>query len=140
SGRYSWNKQKGRRKAGLFNLFWRQRRSVLRDDRAAEAVVHPDRSHFHALTDIVASRDGNGRCRERNVAVAHEQMVVFNRNRPVRCKAEFNSRSYSATPTGIARLIIHDTGCGEVGAVFVVGDGSAALHIPENVVPGVADL
>src|SRR3982751_4514302 len=46
----------------------------------------------------------------------------------------------TAPPAGFARLIIFDAGCGEEGAVFVVGDRSATLHVPKNVAPGVADL
>src|ERR1700694_6274682 len=105
------------------------RRSVPCDDRTAPAVVHPYRSHVHALTDIVASRDRNGRRRERNVGTAHEQVVVFNGNGPAWRKADFNSCSHSTTPTGIACQIERDTGCGEnIGygeeaAVFIVGDG-----------------
>jgi hypothetical protein len=55
-------------------------------------------------------------------------------------QSRIKSRSHSATPTGVAGLIKHDTGCGDEAAVFVVGDGSAVLQVQENVVPGVSDL
>src|SRR3954468_304105 len=90
--------------------------------------------------NAVGARDGNGGCRERNVAGAHEQVVVFKGTGPVRRKADFNSGADTPPPAGFARLIIFVAGCGEEGAVFVVGDRSAALHVPKNVVPGVADL
>jgi hypothetical protein len=115
-------------------------RSVFCDDGTAKAIAHPHRPYVHVLADIVAARDCNVRWRECDVRVAHEQVVVFNAYGPVRRKAEFNSGSDRATPASIACLIVHDTGCGEKGAVFVIGDRSAALNVPENVVPGVADL
>src|SRR5216684_5872736 len=76
--------------------------SVLRDHGTAKAVVHPDGSDVHVLTDIVAARDGDGRCRAHNIGAAHEQVVV--------------SRAHGATPTGVARLIELDTGCGHITA------------------------
>jgi len=39
------------------------------------------------------SRDGNRRHRERHIWVAHEQMVVFDADRPVRREADFESGS-----------------------------------------------
>jgi hypothetical protein len=60
-------KTKVRREAGLLYLTggacWR-RRSVFCDHRAAKTVAHPDRSHVDVLADVVAARDGRGRCRE----------------------------------------------------------------------------
>jgi hypothetical protein len=79
--------------------------SVLRDHGTAKTVVHPNGSDVHVLTDIVAARGCNGRCREHNIGAAHEQVVVFDGSGPVRRKADFNSRAHGATPTGVARLI-----------------------------------
>src|SRR3954462_5797294 len=133
-------KQKGRREADLSVSGLRRRSSVLRDDRAAPAIVDSYRCHVDVLMNVVGARDGNGGYRERNVAGAHEQVVVFNGIGPVRRKTDFNSGPDSTAPAGFARLIIFDARCGEEGAVFVVGDRSAALHVPRNVGPGVADL
>src|ERR1700750_612650 len=108
--------------------------------KTAKAVVYPDRPDVHVLTDIVAARHRDGRCRERNIGVTHEQVVVFDGDRPVRRKAEFYPGACHTAPPGVARLIVHDTGCGEEGGVFVVGDGGTALYIQQNIVPGVADL
>src|SRR5229473_2094501 len=67
-------------------------------------------------------------------------MVVFGGDRPVRGEAEFNAGSHRAAPAGLAHLVEHDAGRGEEARIAVVGDRGAALHVPENVAPGVADL
>ena len=74
--------------------------------------------------------------------VAHEQMVVFDADRPVRRKAEFEAGSDRAAPAGFAGLSRTTRRRSPVTKldVLVVGDGGAALHVPEHVVPGVADL
>src|SRR5258708_9972241 len=83
-----------------------------------------------------------------NVIAAHEEVVIFNGNGPVRREAKFKACSYGTAPASFGGLVPHDTGRqslsrrsgGEDGAVFVVGDRTAALHVPEDVVPGIADL
>ena len=92
------------------------------------------------MTDFIGAPDRNGRRRERNIGIAHEQVVVFNRDGPVRRKTDFKSRPHGATPTGVACLIERDSACGKEAVVFVGGDRGAALQIPENIVPGVTDL
>src|SRR4051812_17225558 len=67
------------------------RNSVLRDD-TAKAIVHADRSHVHVLPDAIAACDCNGRYRKRDGFGAHEQVIVFQRNRPARRKADFDTR------------------------------------------------
>src|SRR5580704_1792272 len=114
--------------------------SVLRGDRATEAVIHTHGSHVDVLADCVAARHRNGGHWKRHGVVTHEEMIVFGGDRPVRRKAEFNPGPHGAAPTRFARLNEHDVGRGEERAVAVIRDRSAALHVPENVVPGIADL
>jgi hypothetical protein len=78
--------------------------------------------------------------RKRDAIVAHEQVVILNGNGPVRRKAKFKACPHGTAPAGFGGLIPYNTRRGEEGAVFVVGDRSAAFHVPEDVVPGIADL
>src|SRR5690349_6655310 len=64
-----------------------ENRSVLCDDGTTKAVVHSDRSHVHALADIVGTPDCNVRRRESNIGAT--RVVVFKGNGPVRRKADF---------------------------------------------------
>src|SRR5258705_12782907 len=92
------------KKAGISAdlVCWRSRnnaRSVSRCDRcpvaaeAAEAVVDARGDHVHVLADPVVDKSGVNRSepRERIIGIAHEQVVVFNAERPVRCKAVLKS-------------------------------------------------
>src|SRR6201999_261705 len=73
-------------------------------------------------------------------AVAHEQVVVFEGDRPARSEADFDTGADRAAPTGLAGGVDHEAGGGEEAVVLVVGDRSTTLDVPEHVVPGVADL
>ena len=55
-------------------------RSVLGDDRATPAVVDASRDKIHILIDLVKTRKCTSDGRECVGTIAHEQMVVFNRN------------------------------------------------------------
>src|SRR5882724_6504088 len=117
--------------------------SVFRDHRATPAVVDSRGDHIDVLTDAVDSRinadRGGKNGREADVASAHEQMIVFNGSRPVRRKSIFKTGPDRAAPAGFTGAIKHRAADGQT-LVLVVGDGGAALHIPKNVVPGIADL
>src|SRR5207237_862002 len=97
-------------------------------------------SSMSAIPGVVAAacvgaRRQQGSCNrnpEGDMAVAHEQVIVFHANRPVRREAELETGSDRATPTGFARGVDHNTA--EDSAVLVVGHRSAALDVPENVV------
>src|SRR5687768_15351881 len=74
----------------------RKRSSVPRDGRAAKAVVDTGSDHIDVLADTInASNDSGGPSNpvrdHREVAISHEQMVVLDANRPVRCKAVFQT-------------------------------------------------
>src|SRR5437868_1750569 len=89
--------KKGRRDAGLHlirsaAIERRCRGSVSRHCWGAEAVVDADRGHVDVLLDTVSARQQDARiCGEDDVTAAHEQMVVFGRDRPARCKAELDA-------------------------------------------------
>src|SRR5438105_2323668 len=97
-------------------------KSVLCDNRAeaAKAVVHPDRPDVDILADIVPAQYRDGRCRPRHIAGAREQVVVFDRNGPVRRKAEFKSGPDRTAPTDLACPVDLESGRGEEGAEAVV--------------------
>src|ERR1700730_13910492 len=121
----------------------RRMKSVTGDDRVApaKAVVEAYGDHIHVLADAI-KRTGNDGIRdgERIVRVAHEQVVVFKTDRPVRCKAVLGSDAHGRTPAGRA--------CG--GHTHVSGRGKnvetiarhrrAALQVEQCRVPGITDL
>src|SRR4051812_44962438 len=67
--------------------------------RTAKTVIHPKRDHIHILADAV---DGTGkkriRDRERIVRITHEEVVVFDTERPVRREAVFPTDTDGTTP------------------------------------------
>src|SRR5258708_17890732 len=118
-------------------------RSVLRDDWAAELVVQANGDQVDILLDVVGAGGHAGNredAGEGGVMVAHEQMVVFDRGRPVRSEAVFEADANRATPTGVGRTIEDGAGTSDQTFVLVVGDRSTALDVEQGVVPGVADL
>src|SRR6266436_3584169 len=58
-------------------------RSVLRDDRAAELVVHADGDEIDVLTDAIGTEERASRRGEAVGAILHEQVIVLDRGRPV---------------------------------------------------------
>src|SRR5438132_44030 len=127
------------------------KKSVLPDDRTAqvEAVVDASGDEVHILADRVSAeyaadrydRGTQNTCRrEAATIVTHEQVIVLDRNRPIRRKSEFEARSDDTTPACITRRIEQRACGGYRASVFVVGHGGAALHIPKDVVPGIPDL
>src|SRR5262245_57959038 len=94
--------QKGRREAGLFHRKKFGEGSVLRDQRAAPAIVQADEAHVDVLTDAVAAERQAAWGREAKRAIAEEDVVVFDAHRPVRRKADFQAGADRATPTAFA--------------------------------------
>src|ERR1700733_10035101 len=138
--------QKSRHEAGLSKIYGPKPRAVLRDHRATERVVDAHRAHVDILLDILGTIETSKGIDEVLAAAAHEEMVIFDRDRPARREAGFKAGPDSATPTRFAGLIEDGTDreanrgglCDP--AILIVRDGCAALHVPEHVVPGVADL
>jgi len=84
------------------------RGSVPRDERSAEAVVDARGDHVDILTDALAVIEHRAECRvidHRDVAIAHEQMILFERERPVSRERIFAACSDHATPAGLAAAI-----------------------------------
>src|SRR5882757_9004454 len=77
------------------------RRSVLRDHRATPAVVDADGDEIDVLTDAIGAEEEAARRGEGVGLVLHEQMIVFERSRPVRGEAVFEADADRATPAGV---------------------------------------
>src|SRR3569833_3307271 len=108
--------------------------------RAAELVVQPHQAKVCILTDAARGGQRTGCRRKVQVLVIEEDVVVFNAERQVRQDPIFDARtdrrSSACTVCGVDRCTI----CSREGAVLVVDDGGATLHIPKHVVEGIADL
>src|SRR6478735_787737 len=75
--------------------------SVLGDHGAAELVVQADGDEIDVLTDAIGTEEGAGRGGEGQGTILHEQMIVFDRSRPVRSKTVFEADADHATPAGV---------------------------------------
>src|SRR5687767_4455205 len=89
--------------------------SVPRNSRAAELVVEASGDHVDVLANTVGpdrgSRHGDrAGGNQADVTVPHEQMVVFDANRPVRCKAVFEADADRGAPAGVAGRIKRGAG------------------------------
>ena len=121
-------------------------RSVFRNAKNAEAIVEAHREHIHVLADpierIAKQRVTKDQVRivERFVGVTHEQVVVFETNRPIRREAIFKSDAHSAAPAG--RLIRGETKSSHcIKEVKAIARGRrAALQVKQCRVPGIPDL
>ena len=73
--------------------------------------------------------------------VLHEQVIVFDRSRPVRRKTVFDAGADRATPAGVGDGVVDlNVGSCREGAVAIRSHGSAALQVEQSVVGGKADL
>src|SRR5450631_3962590 len=98
---------------------------------------------IHVWPGIGCNR-GDGRrepWRQERVAIAHPpEIVVFYADRPIRCEAVFKACSDRPTPTCPFCLSQANARYRIKKIPPLVGDGCAALHVPESVVPGITDL
>src|SRR6516164_1868871 len=115
-------------------------RLVFRNAKNAEAVVEAHRDHINVFADpierIAKQRvTDQERIVERFVGVTHEQVVVFETNRPIRREAIFKSDAHSAAPAG--DLIRGETKSGHcVKEVKAIARGRrAALQVEQRRVP-----
>src|SRR5258708_33787738 len=85
-------------------------RSILGDGGAAEGVVHADRDQIEVLTDAIDDHRGaagrrtrdNTERRQSDVSASHEEMVVFDGDRPAGEKAIFKTGADRAAGPGVA--------------------------------------
>src|ERR1700676_2619939 len=112
-----------------------------------EVVIDARSDHIDVLTDRVGAEYAAGRDASQNACrcrgdgtVTHEKVIVLDPNRPIRCESVFEARSDGTTPARFIRRIEQRACGGHRTSVFVVGHGRAALHIPKDIVPSIADL
>src|SRR6266702_3150918 len=123
-------------------------RSILRDGGAAKGVVHAGRDQIDVLADAIDSHGSTGSWLTRNnaqrrkaeVSASHEEMVVFDGDRPAREKAIFKAGADRSAHPCVACGGDNGSRCGEDILVTAGGDREAALHIEERAVPGITDL
>src|SRR6185295_9015972 len=78
--------------------------------------------------------------RERIIGIAHEQVVVFDTERPVRCEAVLKSDAYGAAPAGRAGRGQFNAAKRFKNAKAVARHRRTALYVEQRLIPGVADL
>ena len=78
--------------------------------------------------------------RERIIGIAHEQVVVFNTERPVWCEAVLKSDADGAAPAGRAGRGQFNAGNRFEDAKAVARHRRTALYVEQRLIPGVADL
>src|SRR6266702_8608552 len=78
-------------------------KSVLPDDRTTpvKAVVDARGEEIDVLTNAVSANKDSGRVREGESLILHEQVVVFDADRPVRGEAIFKADANGAAPAGV---------------------------------------
>ncbi len=126
----------------------KRRFSILRDGGAAEGIVHADRDQIDVLTDAIDDHGGsagrrtrdNTERRQSDVSASHEQMVVFDGDRPAGEEAIFKTGADRAAGPGVARGSGNQTRCGDDIVVAGGGYREAALHINQRIAPGITDL
>src|SRR5882757_10399936 len=95
-------------------------------------VVHADQTDVHVLVDALGHRGGAGRGDKVEIFVAHEQVVVFDADRPVRSEGIFQTCADRAAPARGIRAVIHRARRGRERVVTVADDSGAALEISEE--------
>src|SRR5205085_1921857 len=117
----------------------RRDRSIFGGDRSAEAIVDACGYEINVLADPVGTEEGAGRVRERDQAILHEEVIIFDGDGPTRRKAEFDAGANRPTPAGVPACggRLHAT---KINMEPVGRHGGAALHVDQHVVPGVAEL
>src|SRR5713226_2726121 len=126
----------------------KRRGSILRDGGAAKGVVHADRDQIEVLTDAIDDHRAAGRRKTRDitqrrkaeVSASHEEMVVFDGDRPAREKAIFKTGADRSAGPGVACSGGNKTRCRDDIAVTGGGYCGAALHIKQRTAPSITDL
>src|SRR5260221_2223750 len=114
--------------------------SVLRDDRAAELVVQAGGDQIDVLTDAIVADQQASAIGEGVGLVLHEQMVVFETDRPIRSEGILGADADRATPAGVIAGGTNERARGVIDAVRVRGHSRTALDVQQEGVGGIADL
>src|ERR1700754_500744 len=114
--------------------------SVLCDDRAAELVVQASGDQIDVLADTIAAERQAARGGEVVGLVLHEQVVVFDADRPIRSEAVFQTDADGAAPVGVVAGGRELRTEPVVDAVAIRGHSRTALDVEQRVVEGVTDL
>src|ERR1035437_237673 len=75
-----------------------------------------------------------------DIAGAHEHVIVFKPNRPIRSEAIFTADTNHGTPARFRGRVESYIGRDIDAAILVVSDGGTALHVQQHVVPSVTNL
>src|SRR3982075_4224470 len=122
--------------------------SVLRYNRTTPTVVHAHRDQIDVLTHAVGphqsacgpnERDNTCRVKSHG-SIAHEQMIVFDAEGPIRRKAKLKSGADRSTPPAFGRSGTYVTAKSADCFVNIARYSGAALDVEEGVVPGITDL
>src|SRR5438132_8970834 len=138
-------KKAGARPAFRYSVC-RSWRSVFGDDRATPAVVDADCDEIDILTDAgdIEHRAGDtgDAVAEQGVGlILHEQMIVFDRGRPVRGEAVFEADAdCAAPPADIAAVGDFHRDADAADPEAISRHSRTALDVEQHVVGGVADL
>src|SRR5258708_13841048 len=121
--------------------------SILGDGGAGEGVVHADRDQVEVLTDVIDDHRGaagrrtrdNTERRQSDVSASHEEMVVFDGDRPAGEKAIFKTGADRAAGPGVAGGSGNQPRC--AGDIVVKSGVNpwAALSEKERMSPGITD-
>ena len=123
-------------------------KSVLRYNRTTPTVVHAHRDQIDVLTHVVGphqsacgpnERDNTGRVKSHG-SIAHEQVIVFDAERPVRRKAKLKSGTDRSTPPAFGRSGTYVPADGADSFVNIARYSGAALDVEQDVVPSITDL
>src|SRR5581483_4827176 len=106
-------------------------KSVLRDHRATEVIVHADCADVDVLSDVVGRREHAGGRVCRDILAAQEHVIVFECDGPVWREPELKPNANHATPTVLAGGVDRSADHGNIRIVPVVHHGRATLHVAE---------
>ena len=84
-------------------------------------------------------RDNTGRGKP-NGSVAHEHVIVFDAERPIRRKAKLKSGADRSTPPAFGRSGTYVTADGGDSFVNIARYSASALDVKEDIAPGITNL
>src|SRR4051812_22511876 len=108
----------------------------------AETVVEANGEHIHVLGDPVVDKSHKARIRNREVVVIvpHEQMVIFNTDRPVRGEAIFPAHTYRSAPARRIRRDQTEPSGVVIHPELIAGYSGTALDVEQRGIPRPTEL